>query len=116
MFIPVGGAGDSVSADVKGITLAEEQTAPSGVNVLKVIGTAADASILINPATAPVAGPIGLAADLAVSIAEKSPRALIPTAVGAGVNAGLKASKLVSKPVAERVSAGTELLLDKVME
>ena len=115
MYVPRGVAGQVVAANAKGITLAQEQATPSGVDALKAFGTAADAAILINPATAPVAGPIGLAADLAVSVAEKDLTALIPTAAGSGVKAGLRVRN-VTESVSERVSAGTELILDQTLE
>ena len=62
-----------------------------------------------------MAGPIGFAADLAVSIAERDPTALIPWAAGLGVKAGLRARN-VTESVSERVSSGTELIVDEALE
>lgn len=56
-----------------------------------------------------------MAADLAVSFAEKDPMAFVPTAAGLGVKAGLRASS-VTESVSERISAGSELILDQALE
>ena len=107
MFVPKGAASQVVAANAKGITLDSEQKTPSGLDALKAVGTAADTAILINPATAPVAGPVGLAADLTVSVLEKDFSNLLPTNGGAGAKQILR-HQSVSGAVAER-AAGAEL-------
>ena len=115
MYVPRAVAGQVVAANAKGITIAQEQATPSGVDALKAIGTTADVVIVINPATAPVAGPIGLAADLAVSVVEKDPMVMMPAGVGSGINALLRARN-VAEPVSRRISSGSELIIDQIRE
>jgi hypothetical protein len=115
MYVPSGIAHQVVSANAKGLTLDQEQKTPSAIDGLKALGTAASIAIILSPASAVVAGPIGLAADLAVGAAERDPLVLMPAAVGSGVKAGLKAGK-IRESVSARISAGAELLIGRKKE
>ena len=116
MWVSKGVLGDLVSADAKGISLSAEQTTPnpSASDVVNGVGTAADATMLIFPASAPVTGPIGRGADLLQAIIDGSPLPLIPGAAGRGAqNAVLRRGGSVNS--ATRAGAATELVVDQVI-
>ena len=116
MFVPSGVAGDVVAANAKGISLSAEQTTsnPSVSDVVRGVGTAADATMLIFPASSPVTGPVGRGADILQAIIDGSPWPFIPGTAARGVqNTVLKRGGSVNSAI--RAGAGTELVVDQMV-
>ena len=77
--------------------------------------SAADALIFLYPPSAPIAGPIGFAAGVTAAAIERDPTTLIPSAVGSGVKSFLRRNN-IPQSVSERISAGSELIVDQFRE
>jgi len=114
MFVPTGVAGDALSAVSLGRTVSDVQKPVSGLDAVRGIGTAADVSVLVAPGTAPIAGPIGVAADITEAVLTGSPAPLVPMIRGKFVKDGVRGVDTLRR--SEQFGAGTELVIGTVID